>query len=133
MFRPPVGRKQESQSAAGAPTAKERSGYLSFLDDGTTFEGTVRLTGLVRLDGELRGEVDADDLVIGESGSVHAKLSVRRLVVHGSVTGEIAAKERVEVRPTGTIEGSLSTPMLKVDEGARINAKVEMGESARLT
>ncbi len=132
MFRPPVGRKQESQSAGGAPTVKVKSEYLSLLDDGTSFEGMARLTGLVRLDGELRGVVDAEDLVIGESGSVHAKLSVRRLVVHGSVTGEIAAKEKVEVRPTGTIEGSLSTPMLKVDEGARINAKVEMGESARL-
>ena len=132
MFRPPVWRTQGSQSAGGPPTAKAKSEYQSFLDNGTSFEGTIRLTGLVRLDGEFRGEVDADGLVIGESGSVHAKLSVRRLVVHGSVTGEIAAKERVEVGPTGSIEGSVSTPKLKVHEGARINGKVEMRESARL-
>lgn len=113
MFRPPVWRKQESQSSGGSPTVK-KSEYQSFLDNGTSFEGTIRLTGLVRLDGEFRGEVDADGLVIGESGSVNARLSVRRLVVHGSVTGEIAAKERVEVGPTGSIEGSVSTPTLKV-------------------
>ena len=66
--------------------------------------------------------------MISESGSVHARLSVRRLVVHGSVTGEIAAKERIEVGPTGSIDGSVSTPKLKVHYGARITGKVEMGE-----
>ena len=130
IFRPPVWRKQGSRSAAASSTVK-KSEYQSFLDNGTSFEGTIRLTGLVRLDGEFRGEVDADGLVIGESGSVHARLSVRWLVVHGSVTGEIAAKERVEVGPPGSIEGSVSTPKLTVHEGARINGKVEMGESAR--
>ena len=55
---------------------------------------------------------------------MHARLSVRWLVVHGSVTGEIAAKERVEVGPPGSIEGSVSTPKLTVHEGARINGKV---------
>ena len=130
MLRPPVWRKQGSQSA-GTPTVKTRSEYQSFLDNGTSFEGTIRLTGLARLDGEFRGEIHADELVIGQSGRVNAKLSVRRLVVHGSVSGEIAAKERVEVGPTGSIEGSMNTPKLKVDEGARINGKIEMGESAR--
>ncbi len=132
MFRPPLWRKQGSQGTDGAPTAKAKSAYQSFLANGTCFEGTIRLTGLVRLDGEFRGEVEADGLVIGETGSVHAELSVRRLVVHGSVTGEIAAKERVEVGPTGSIDGSVSTPRLKVNEGARINGKIEMGESVRL-
>ncbi len=127
MFRPPGWKKQGSQGAGGVPTAKAKSEYQSFLANGTSFEGTIRLTGLVRLDGELRGEVEADGLVIGESGSVHARLSVWRLVVHGTVTGEIAAKERVEVGPTGSIEGSVSTPKFKFDEGARIHGKVELG------
>ena len=102
--------------------------FQSFLDNGTSFEGKITLVGLVRLDGQLKGEVDADGLVIGESGRVEAKLSVRSLVVHGSVTGEITAKERVEVGPTGSIDGSVRTPKLKVVEGARINGKLAMGE-----
>ncbi len=132
MLRPPVWRKGASQSAGGSSAMKAKAEYQSFLDVGTSFEGTIQLTGLVRLDGEFRGEVDADGLVIGESGSVHARLSVRRLVVHGSVTGDIAAKERVEVGPTGSIEGTVTTPQLRVHEGARINGKVDAGESARL-
>ncbi len=134
MFRPPVWRKLGSLGTGGAKTAtaKAKSAYQSFLANGTCFEGTIRLTGLVRLDGEFRGEVEADGLVIGKSGSVNAKLSVQRLVVHGTVTGEVTAKERVEVGPTGSIEGSVTAPMLKVDEGARINGKVEIGEYTRL-
>ena len=69
--------------------------------------------------------------MVGQSGRVEARLSVRSLIVHGTVIGDISAKERVVVGPTGSIEGSVRTPKLRVDEGARIAGKIEMGESSR--
>ncbi len=131
MFRPPVWRRQTGSQGRTAVPGGRKGDYQSFLDSGTSFEGKITLSGLVRLEGEFRGEVDADGLVVGQSGRVEAKLSVRSLIVHGTVIGEISAKERVVVGPTGSIEGSVRTPKLRVDEGARIAGKIEMGESPR--
>jgi cytoskeletal protein CcmA (bactofilin family) len=132
ILRPHALRRQAgAHGGAAASGTKIKGEFESFLDNGTSFEGKVSLTGRVRLDGELRGEVHADELVIGESGRVEAKLSVRSLTIHGSVTGEITAKERVEVGATGTIDGSVHTPRLEVAEGARIDGEIEMGESPR--
>ena len=127
ILRPQAGARGRTR----APGVKMKGEFQSFLDNGTSFEGKITLVGLVRLDGHFKGEVDADGLVIGESGRVEATLSVRSLIVHGSVTGEITAKERVEVGPTGSIDGSVRTPKLKVVEGARISGKLAMGESPR--
>ena len=132
MLRPRASKRQARAHAGTAASGTKIKGkYQSFLDDGTSFEGKVSLTGRVWLDGELRGEVHADELVIGESGRVEAKLSVRSLTIHGSVTGEISAKERVEVSATGRIDGSVHSPSLEVAEGARIDGEIEMGELPR--
>ena len=103
----------------------------TFLDSGTSFEGKISFTGSVRIDGHFRGTANADGtLIVGESGTIDAKLVVRSLIVRGSVVGDVTAKERVEVGPQGRLEGVVRTPRMRIDDGARITARVEMGESA---
>ena len=102
----------------------------AFLDCGAYFEGKISFTGVVRIDGHLKGDVRGQGtLVVGETGVVEATLDVQSLIVRGSVSGNARAKERVEVGPTGRIEGSLSCPIIRVEEGARITAQVSMGET----
>jgi cytoskeletal protein CcmA (bactofilin family) len=50
--------------------------------------------------------------------------------VRGSVTGEVTAKQRVEVGPQGRLDGVVRTPRLRIDEGAKVTARLEMGEPA---
>ena len=52
------------------------------------------------------------------------------LIVLGAVIGEITAEDRVELGAGGQIEGSVETSRLKVDEGARLSAKIRMREPA---
>lgn len=105
----------------------------TFLDGGTSFEGKISFTGAVRIDGHFRGTANADGtLVVGESGTIDAKLEVRELLVLGSVVGEVTAKERVEVGPQGRLDGIVQTPRLRIHEGAQVSARIEMGEPMAL-
>ncbi len=104
----------------------------SFLDQGTVFEGKIVFSGEVRIDGHFKGEACAEGtLVIGEKGRVEADLELRRLTVHGCFKGSVKAKERVEVAAGGEIEGEVDAPSFVVAEGARIHARVRMGEPVR--
>jgi cytoskeletal protein CcmA (bactofilin family) len=109
-----------------------KDGLQTFLDSGTSFEGKISFTGAVRIDGHFRGSASADGmLIVGETGTIDAKLDVRSLVVLGSVVGEVTAKERVEVGPQGRVDGVVRTPRLKINEGAQVSARIEMGEPRR--
>ncbi|MFQ5514356.1 MAG: polymer-forming cytoskeletal protein [Myxococcota bacterium] len=100
----------------------------AFLDSGTSFEGKISFTGVVRIDGHFRGDISAEGLlVIGETGLVEANLQVGSLVVRGTVEGDVIARERVEIAASGDLEGSLHTPVLCVEDGGRLAAKVSMG------
>lgn len=99
----------------------------SFLDSGTSFEGKVAFSGVVRIDGHFKGEASADGtLVIGETGTVEADLELGTLVVHGRFRGNVSARNVVELTHTGAIEGQVRTPSLRVAEGAELNARIEM-------
>ena len=57
---------------------------------------------------------------------MHARIEVDVLVVEGLVEGEVLARERVEVRATGRISAAVRTPRLVLDEGGRIEGRIEM-------
>jgi len=103
----------------------------TFLDSGTSFEGKISFTGAVRIDGHFRGTASADGiLVVGETGTIDAKLDVREILVLGSVVGEVTAKERVEIGPQGRVDGIVRTARIRIHEGAQVSARIEMGEPA---
>ena len=82
----------------------------AFLDRGASFEGKVSFSGLLRIDGHLRGTAQSDGtLVVGETGTVQADMEVGTLLVRGSVAGAVRAQNRVEITPTGRLEGELET------------------------
>ncbi len=98
-----------------------------FLDSGTSFEGRVSFTGVVRIDGHFRGDASSEGtLVVGETGMVEADLNLATLVVYGTFRGTVNAKDLVEIASTGVVEGSVTTARLLVAEGAQLNASIEM-------
>jgi cytoskeletal protein CcmA (bactofilin family) len=102
----------------------------SFVGPGAFFEGKLSFSGVVQIDGHVRGDIRADGiLVVGPSGVVEAEVEVASVIIRGTVVGQVSAKDRVEVHPTGRISGRVKTPRLIVQEGAELNTQIEMGEA----
>ena len=84
----------------------------TLLGRGATFEGTVRI------DGVLRGEVFSDDvLIIGEGARVEASVDVGEIIIQGNVVGNVKAKRAIEILAPGRVKGDLTTPVLQIDKG----------------
>ena len=97
-----------------------------FLDEGAEFDGTMRFRGSFRLDGEFKGKIEADAvLIIGPKGKVEAELNVSHVVINGLFRGNIKAAEKVEVNHEGRVYGSIITPKLVVEEGAFLDAQCQ--------
>lgn len=95
------------------------------LAPGARYEGHLSFTGRVRIDGELRGSLKADDFVeIGATGAVQGDIDAPQVLIAGSVVGIVRARERITVAATGHVEGRVVTPWLDVRPGARLRCEV---------
>ena len=79
--------------------------------DGTV-DGTVALSG--------------HNLTVGPNGRITAEITANSVMVEGHVVGNINAKERIELRAGGSVEGDLAAPRVVLGEGARLKGSVDM-------
>jgi cytoskeletal protein CcmA (bactofilin family) len=84
----------------------------------SSFQGTLRSKGSVRIDGKIEGGVSAEGVILGDRGEVQGDISARTVVVGGKVTGNIHATESLELLSKSQVFGDLHAPQLLIAEGA---------------
>ena len=110
---------------------EETGGTSAFLGKGTKIVGKLTFEGSVRIEGQIEGEIAAQDaLTIGEGAVVKAKINGTNVVVHGNVTGDISAQTRLELRAPSKVVGNISTPNLVIQEGAIFEGQCSMAGAA---
>ena len=115
-------------SGSGSPTSPPPSEEISaYLGKETTFQGKMTFEGVFRLDGKFEGEIfDSGTLIVGETANIKGKIGLQTLVINGRVEGDIYAKARVEIHATGKVYGTLSTPILTINEGGFFEGSCKM-------
>lgn len=100
----------------------------ALLGRGTRFEGKLFFQGRVRIDGELRGEIHSDDvLVIGEGADVEADIEVATVIVKGGkVRGNIRARTAIELHVPAHVIGNLHSPSLVIEKGVLVEGSCTM-------
>ena len=99
-----------------------------YLGKSSFFEGRLTLEGIFRLDGKVQGEIfHKGTLIMSETGVVKGKIEVSALILNGMVEGEVNATERVEIHSRGRLFGTISTPVLVVQDGGVFEGNCRMG------
>ena len=99
----------------------------AFLGKGSRITGTLVFEGPSRIEGHVEGEVSAQDtLTVGESAVVNARINGSTIVVLGTVTGDVVAHARLEIRAPGKVVGDVTTPTLVINEGAMLEGRCSM-------
>ena len=128
-FRPSAG-----DVNAGLPTSRltrsavnDNGEVESLIGEHTTFEGTLKTEGSVRLLGSIQGEIESKStIIVEEKAHVTARLTAAHITVAGHVDGQIYCEGRVEIRPTGHVTGEINAALLIVQEGAYFDGNSKM-------
>jgi cytoskeletal protein CcmA (bactofilin family) len=82
----------------------------------------------VTVDGRLEGRIDLPDhaLTIGPNAHIQADIVAKVLTVFGLVVGGIQARDKVDIRRGGSLEGDLACARLAIQDGAHFCGKVDM-------
>jgi cytoskeletal protein CcmA (bactofilin family) len=92
-----------------------------------SWSGTLRSDSDVHVEGRIEGTLEVRDTVyIAEHAAVSARVKARSVVVAGQFTGTVVCEGRLEVLPTGRVNGEVDVSSLIVHEGAIIDGKFRM-------
>lgn len=122
---PRIERDGLDKEAVPAAVAGEVNAYLG---KGSRVTGKLNFEGTVRVDGQVEGEINAQEtLIVGEPAIINAQITGSCVIIKGRVTGDITARKRVEIRAPGKLFGNVTTPSLIIQEGVIFEGHCSMG------
>lgn len=127
----PVVPTSTSSGTLAAPATQafaSANGGPSTISAGLKIRGEITGTSDLIIDGDTQGKIRLTNgcVTVGPSGRVTADIDARDIVVNGTVQGNLKASESVRLGPRSHVEGSVLTPRIGIDDGARLRGNVEM-------
>lgn len=109
------------------PTARN----LSCLGASLEIKGQISGDEDLQVDGKITGPVSlgGQKVTVGRSGQLNSEVSAREIVVYGKVTGNLRARDRVEIKKDGSVVGDITTARISVEDGAYFKGRIEIDRS----
>ncbi len=105
-------------------SAYEHGAYVS---SASKIIGNLFFQNVARIDGVVEGDIVAtDELIVGDTAEIAARIEAPSVVVSGKVKGEIKASKRIEIRAPAKVVGTLISPILVVEPGAIVDGHCAM-------
>jgi len=90
-------------------------------------KGNLKFSGELTFDGKLEGEIQTDGtLNLGDSAIVNGNINAQSVVVRGKITGNIVAKEKIEIKTKAELFGDIRAAKLAIEEGVTFVGKTEV-------
>ncbi|HND96039.1 MAG TPA: polymer-forming cytoskeletal protein [Chitinophagaceae bacterium] len=100
----------------------------TIISAGTTLKGDISSKNDLRIDGTIIGNISSTaKIVIGSSGVVEGDLNGNQADVVGKVSGNIKAKELLQLRGDAVVNGNLYAGKLQIEPTATFNGQCHMG------
>jgi cytoskeletal protein CcmA (bactofilin family) len=90
---------------------------------------TVITKARLLVDGEVRGDINGREVIIGQTGKVTGTVAANSIEVHGHVYGAVRAQS-VTLHPTAHVDGDIHNQVLKISEGAVFDGRVRRAKDA---
>ena len=93
-------------------------GEVTVVGQGAKLEGTLVSAGSLRVDGQVKGQINAEgDVMLSPQSHVEADIRADSVTVAGRFKGNIFVKGKAELSRGGRIDGNVTSKVLVVQEG----------------
>ncbi|MDR1216677.1 MAG: polymer-forming cytoskeletal protein [Treponema sp.] len=110
----------------------EEDDFDTILSEDIDFSGSLSFEKPFLVRGRVTGEIKASSLlVIDEGAVVEADIVAPKVVICGSVKGNINASDNVEISLTGRLIGNIATSEIRMEAGCLFNGRCVMPDTKR--
>ena len=140
----PAANPQQTPDTAAAPPTPQNSApvhpaapsstIVTTIAAGLKISGEISGTTDLYIDGEAQGKVRLPKarVTVGPNGRVQADIEAREIMIEGTVLGNLKSSERLYLGAASRVQGSVLTPRIAIEDGARLRGKVEMVRASGL-
>ena len=107
------------------PTKKIKENSSLIIGEGATIKGEIVEENEITIHGNVDGDIQCKDLIVGKTGSVKGKIKADTLYVEGSIEGEIQVKELLKLMSSSYVSGKITYGSLQINEGGKLVGEIE--------
>lgn len=103
--------------------------FDTFISNKTEFEGDLKFSGGLHVDGRIKGNIIADDqsgalVRVSETASVEGEIRVPNVIINGHVTGNVYCSQHIELAKKAMVNGDVHYTMMEMVMGAQVNGNL---------
>ena len=91
---------------------------------GVQMEGAIRHFENLMILGSSEGELEGENLTIGEGGRLKGTATIRNMEVVGHFEGTAEVAGHILLRSTGSVEGTISYATIEIENGGQISGEM---------
>ncbi|MEP6972759.1 MAG: polymer-forming cytoskeletal protein [Actinomycetota bacterium] len=107
------------------------NGEVTVVGVGARLDGNLVSAGSLRIDGQVKGQINADgDVTLAPQSQVEADIRAQNVSVAGRFKGNIAVKGKAHLARGGRVDGNITSKTLVVEEGGIFHGQSIMDGAA---
>lgn len=124
----PVEAETLNHSPASKPPSHERAKGIATIGPSIHIKGDLSGEEDLVVQGNVEGTItlNANNLTIGQEGTVNANIQAHTIIVEGTLKGDAFGEEKVTIKRTGNVQGNVSAPRVSLEDGAKFKGSMDM-------
>ena len=110
---------------------RSKGNSLSIITQGIDFTGEVNTEGDIHLDGNMKGTIKANEVVIGPNGAFEGEIVSNILIVSGNIKGKFNIKN-LHIRKEGTLSGKAKYLIVTIESGGKVLGELGLTKPPRV-
>ena len=123
MFRT----EKPAPTTMNKPAETVSPGKINSIMEGTSIEGEIRSDSNIRIDGRVKGTVNARGrVIVGQTGMIEGEVVCQSSDIEGTVIGKINCQDLLSLKATAKLQGDINTKKLAIEPGAVFTGNCSM-------
>ena len=136
LMSPAMVARTEGETTSNRPKGRavvKTGGSYSEVGKAVIIKGELSGSEDLTIEGKVDGEIELRDhiLTVGPNGKIKAQVFAKSVIVMGTLTGNITATDKVNIRENGSVEGDIIAPTVAISEGAQFRGSIDMQSKKR--
>ncbi|MDD5928472.1 MAG: polymer-forming cytoskeletal protein [Spirochaetales bacterium] len=94
----------------------------TILGKGTSISGDIKVNGFVRVDGDIKGNLETDsNVIVGENSRIQGNVKSKTIIIGGIILGNVFATDNVKLLSGAVVIGDVISHKVQIEDSAVIH------------